>query len=29
MGKAEEKRSLGRHRHRFEDNFKTDLKEVG
>jgi hypothetical protein len=29
MGKAEEKRSLGRHRYRFEDNIKTGLKEVG
>jgi hypothetical protein len=29
MGKAEEKRSLERHRYRFEDNIKTGLKEVG
>jgi hypothetical protein len=26
---SEEKRQLGRHKHRFEDNIKTDLKEVG
>jgi hypothetical protein len=29
MGKFEEKKSLGRHRHRFEDNIKMNLKEIG
>jgi hypothetical protein len=29
MGKPEGKRQLGRSRHRFEDNIKTDLQEVG
>jgi len=28
-GKPEVKRSLGRPRHRWEDNIKTDLQEVG
>ena len=28
MGKPEEKRPLGRHRHRWEDNIKMDLHEV-
>jgi hypothetical protein len=27
-GKSEGKRTLGRHRHRWEDNTKMDLKEV-
>jgi hypothetical protein len=27
--KPEEKRPLGRHRHRWEDNIKMDLQEVG
>jgi len=29
VGKAEGKRPLGRPRRRWEDNIKTDLKEVG
>jgi hypothetical protein len=29
MEKPEEKRSLGRPRHRWEDNIKIDLQEVG
>jgi hypothetical protein len=29
VGKPEEKRPLGRPRHRWEDNIKTDLQEVG
>jgi len=29
VGKPEGKRSLGRPRHRWEDNIKMDLKEVG
>ena len=29
MGKPEGKRPLGRPRHRWEDNIKTDLLEVG
>jgi hypothetical protein len=29
MGKLEGKRSLGRPRHRWENNIKVDLKEVG
>ena len=29
MGRPEGKRSLGRPRRRWEDNFKTDIKEVG
>ena len=29
VGKREEKRPLGRLRHRWEDNIKMDLKEVG
>ena len=29
VGKPEEKRPLGRHRHRWEDNIKMDLQEVG
>jgi len=29
MGKPESKRSLGRPRHRWEDNIKMDLQEVG
>jgi hypothetical protein len=29
VGKSEEKRLLGRHRHRWEDNIKMDLHEVG
>jgi hypothetical protein len=28
MGKPEEKRPLGRPRHRWEDNIKIDLQEV-
>jgi hypothetical protein len=24
-----ERRSLGRYKHRFEDNIKTDIKEIG
>jgi hypothetical protein len=29
VGKAEGKRQLGRPRHRWEDNIKMDLQEVG
>ena len=29
MGKSEEKRPLGRLKHRWEDNIKMDLQEVG
>ena len=29
MGKPEGKRALGRPRHRWEDNIKMDLREVG
>jgi len=29
VGKPEEKRPLGRTRHRWEDNIKMDLQEVG
>jgi hypothetical protein len=29
VGKPEGKRSLGRPRHRWEDNIKMDLEEVG
>ena len=29
MRKSEEKRPLGRHRSRWEDNIKMDLQEVG
>ena len=29
MGKPEGKRPLGRHRHRWEDNIKMDVQEVG
>ena len=29
VGKPEEKRTLGRQKHRWEDNFKIDLQEVG
>ena len=29
VGKPEEKRQLGRPRHRWEDNIKMDLQEVG
>ena len=29
VGKPEEKRRLGRSRHRWEDNIKIDLREVG
>jgi hypothetical protein len=29
LGKHEGKRPLGRSRHRWEDNIKTDLQEVG
>jgi hypothetical protein len=29
VGKPEEKRPLGRPRHRWEDNIKMDLQEVG
>jgi hypothetical protein len=29
MGKPEEKRQLERHRHRWEDNIKMDLREIG
>jgi hypothetical protein len=29
VGKPEEKRSLGRPRHRWEDNIKIDLQKVG
>jgi len=28
VGKPEEKRPLGRHRHRWEDDIKMDLQEV-
>ena len=29
VGKPEGKRPLGKHRHRWEDNIKMDLQEVG
>jgi hypothetical protein len=29
VGKPEERRSLGRSKHRWEDNFQIDLKEIG
>jgi hypothetical protein len=29
VGKPEEKRPLGRHRHRWEDNIRMHLQEVG
>jgi hypothetical protein len=29
VGKPEGKRPLGKPRHRWEDNFKVDLKEIG
>jgi hypothetical protein len=29
MGKPEEKRALGRPRHKWEDNIKMDLRETG
>jgi hypothetical protein len=29
VGMPEGKRPLGRHRHRWEDNIKMDLKEIG
>jgi hypothetical protein len=29
VGKPEGRRPLGRYRHRWEDNIKTDLREVG
>jgi len=29
VGNPEEKRQLGRHRRRWEDNIKTDLQEMG
>ena len=29
MGRIEGKKPLGRHRHRWEDNMKMDLQEVG
>jgi hypothetical protein len=29
VGKPEGKRPLGRPRHRWEDGFKTDLREIG
>ena len=29
VGKPNRKRPLGRHRHRWEDNIKMDLQEVG
>jgi hypothetical protein len=29
VGKPERKRPLGRHRHRWDDNIKMDLQEVG
>ena len=29
VGKPEGKRTLGRHKHRWEDNIKMDLQEVG
>jgi hypothetical protein len=28
VGKPEGKRPLGRHRHRYEDNIKMDLREI-
>jgi hypothetical protein len=29
VGKPKAKRPLGRHRHRWEDNIKLDLQEIG
>jgi hypothetical protein len=29
LGKPQEKRQLGRHRRRWEDNIKIDLREIG
>jgi hypothetical protein len=29
VGKPEENKPLGRHKHRWEDNIKIDLQEVG
>jgi hypothetical protein len=29
VGKSERKRPLGRHRRRWEDNIRTNLKEIG
>jgi hypothetical protein len=29
IGRAEDKRPLGRRRHRWEDNIKLDLREIG
>ena len=29
MGETEGKRSLGRHRRRWEDNIKMDIQEIG
>ena len=29
VGKPEGKRSLGKHRHRWQDNIKMDIQEVG
>jgi hypothetical protein len=29
VGNPDEKRPLGRHKHRWEDNIKIDLKEIG
>jgi hypothetical protein len=29
VGKPEGKRPLGRHRHRWDDNIKLDLREIG
>jgi hypothetical protein len=29
MGKPEGKRSLGRYKHRYEDNISMDLREIG
>jgi hypothetical protein len=29
VGKPEGKRPLGRHKHRWEDNIKADIQEVG
>jgi hypothetical protein len=29
VGKPEGKRSLGKHRHRWKDNIKMDIQEVG
>jgi hypothetical protein len=29
MGEPEEKKPLGRHRHRQENNIKIDLREIG